>query len=241
MGKHHSSRHHSSGRQRSHRDYSTYDRYRRGWNPLFCCKCSFGGKTAQSILLIFLPFSIAVICFLAGFWLLPVWVYDGGYQGDFKIAAQGYGVNGQDSGTREFLYSTSSWPDPMSGFPLLLLFHLILSILLITYLVLILATCAFASRHRRSDSWSDIMRDPKWWERGICVLLTLITGTVLVLDNVVWGLARYKGHDLNPDILGYFVNIVALCLWVFWAVVQCASTHDIKEYHVTGGGRVRTR
>ncbi|WVQ63591.1 uncharacterized protein L199_001744 [Kwoniella botswanensis] len=214
MGKHHSSRHHSSGRQRSHRDDSTYDRYRRGCNPLSCCKCSFGGKTAQSILLIFLPFSIAVICFLAGFWLLPVWVYDGGYQGDIKIAAQGYGVNGQDSGTREFLYSTASWPDPMSGFPLLLLFHLILSILLITYLVLILAICAFAS---------------------------FIDDRMHALDNVVWGLARSKGHDLNPDILGYFVNIVALCLWVFWVVAQCASTHDIKEYYVTGGGRVRTR
>ncbi|WVW80567.1 hypothetical protein I302_102553 [Kwoniella bestiolae CBS 10118] len=239
---HHSSNHHRS-HSRPHRDYykTSYDKYRKGCNPLICCKCSFGGKRVQSFLLILVPFVIAIICFLAGFWLIPVWVYDAGYGGRTKIAAQGYGVNGEDSGTRQFLYPTTSWPSPMNGFPLLLLFHLIISILIVAYLLLILSIVAFASRRRRSETWYDIVRDSKWWERGLCILVTLVSGIVLVLDNVVWGLARSKGHNLNPDVLGYFVNIVALLLWVFWVILQCASTHDINEYYVSGGGRVRVR
>ncbi|WWC92425.1 uncharacterized protein L201_007382 [Kwoniella dendrophila CBS 6074] len=234
--------HYRSGSRSNYPTYTNSSSRRRGFNPFICFKCSFGGKTVQSFLLILIPFLISVICFLTGFWRIPVWVYKNN-QEKVQIASQGYAINGEDTSVKGFFYSTSSWPAPMNGFPLLLLFHLILSIIIITYLIFVISVCVYASHKRtsslKSETWSRVIREPKWWERIICMLVTLITGTVLVLDNVVWGIARGKGYNVNPDILGYFVNIVALFLWVFWVVIQLASTHEIREYYVSGGGRVR--
>ncbi|WRT70830.1 uncharacterized protein IL334_007829 [Kwoniella shivajii] len=225
------------------RDY--YKSYRKGCNPLFCCKCAFGGPTLQSLFLLFVPFSISILCFLVGFYTLPMWKYNDSTQGSIGISAQGYTVDNQDSGIRKFLYETP-WPAPIDGIPLLLLFHFILSILLLTYLVFIISVCIYAIAHRRSkerkrDEWAKVVRKPKGWERAITILLTLATGVILVLDNTVWGIARSKGYNLNPDILGYFVNIVGLLLWVLWVILQGAATHDREEYYVQGGGRVYAR
>ncbi|WVF67890.1 hypothetical protein IAT40_002651 [Kwoniella sp. CBS 6097] len=244
MGHDSSSRSRSRSRPSRSRSRSTSDRC----NPLILCACSFGTPFIQTFLLLAVPATIAVLCFLAGFWDVPVWVYSDGRSGSarsgaiegFRIGAQGFSLAGQKTSTRQFLYD-NSWPEPIASLPLLLLLHLVLSILLITYLVFLVALCLNQVRYRSSrelkrDTWSRVIRKPAWYSRAITVVLTLATGTLLAIDNAVWGIAREeKDLDLRPDVLGYFVNIVALLLWVLWVVLQCAATQDRRAYHAEGG------
>ncbi|WVR08732.1 hypothetical protein IAU60_005790 [Kwoniella sp. DSM 27419] len=216
------------------------------WSPLLLCGCSFGTPFIQAALLLLVPFLIALLCFLAGFWQLPVWRYVAGtYTGAvYHIGAQGYstdGITGSRSGG--FLYD-APWPAPMKSLPLLLLFHLILAILILTSLLLTILSCLYTARNRhtyelRWDAWARTIRKPRWYERCITIILTLASGSLLCIDNAVWGVAREQnGQNLSPEILGYFVNIAGLLLWSLWVILQCAATHDRKAYYTSGGKRV---
>ncbi|WVQ95346.1 hypothetical protein IAU59_002443 [Kwoniella sp. CBS 9459] len=241
--------HHSSSRSRPSRSRPRYSRESSdSCNPLVLCACSFGTPFIQTFSLLASPATIAILCFLAGFWDLPVWVYSDGRSGSartgsterYRIGAQGYRLGEEKTRTRQFLYD-NPWPEPIASLPLLLLLHLVLSILLIAYLIFLVSLCLTRVHHQRSrelkrDTWSKVIRKPAWYSRAITVVLALATGTLLAIDNAVWGIAREeKQLDLKPDVLGYFINIVALLLWVLWVVLQCAATQDRRAYHAEGG------
>ncbi|KAK8850655.1 hypothetical protein IAR55_004574 [Kwoniella newhampshirensis] len=232
-----SSRRYGSSGSRSQSTYA-YSPPPAKCTPLRLFKCTCIGPVIQSFLLLLVPFSFCVIMFLAGIWNFPVFVFIQGGQ-NYHIGSKGVKLNGRDEGIHQYLYN-NPLPTPVHSVPALLLVHLILGVVLAGYIFVLIFLGVHAAYTRQSgvwkrDAWAWVTRKQPISARLLTILLTLCVGTLLSLDNAVWGIAQnQKKLDFKPDLLGYFVCIVAFLLCVCWIILQIAATQDRTAYYVEG-------
>jgi hypothetical protein len=172
-------------------------------------------KTKLIALLFLTPIAALVLLACAGIWTIPVFLLTQGKGlANIHIAARGYwpdkgdyayvvhaARNPTDPSSQPLAWNWAvppTWPRTVQHFPLLLLFHFVLSIVLLAYLVVL---AALSYRKRNSFDFLTAIVQEGVWILFAAVILALTVLALCIADAIVWGIASPDG--LKADVLGY--------------------------------------